>query len=54
MWISGLIRSIIERFRDPLGRGLILLAYYLVIIAALIAMYGRGDFSSTEFVYQGF
>jgi hypothetical protein len=25
-----------------------------VIIAVLIAMYGRGDFSTPPFVYQGF
>ncbi|MFH1185266.1 MAG: teichoic acid D-Ala incorporation-associated protein DltX [Chloroflexota bacterium] len=31
-----------------------LTAYYLAILAALILMYGQGDFSSTEFVYQGF
>jgi len=28
--------------------------YYLAIIAALIVIYGRGDFSTPSFVYQGF
>ena len=28
--------------------------YYLAIIAALILLYGRGDFSTPPFVYQGF
>jgi cytochrome bd-type quinol oxidase subunit 2 len=28
--------------------------YYLAIIAALIFLYGRGDFSTPAFVYQGF
>jgi hypothetical protein len=28
--------------------------YYLAIIAALIALYGRGDFSTPAFVYQDF
>jgi cytochrome bd-type quinol oxidase subunit 2 len=28
--------------------------YYLAIIAALILLYGRGDFSTPAFVYQGF
>jgi len=32
----------------------LLVLYYLVIIAVLIAMYGRGDFSTPPFVYQGF
>jgi hypothetical protein len=33
---------------------LLLAAYYLLIIAALILLYGKGDFSSKGFVYQGF
>jgi hypothetical protein len=28
--------------------------YYLAIIAALILLYGRGDFSTPPFVYQDF
>ena len=28
--------------------------YYLAITAALILLYGRGDFSTPPFVYQGF
>ncbi|MEK0446393.1 MAG: D-Ala-teichoic acid biosynthesis protein [Verrucomicrobiota bacterium] len=28
--------------------------YYLLIIVALILMYGRGDFSTPPFVYQEF
>jgi hypothetical protein len=36
-----------------LGRALLIL-YYLAVIAGLIAMYGRGDFSTPPFVYQGF
>lgn len=28
--------------------------YYLAIIIALIIMYGRGDFSTPPFIYQGF
>jgi len=31
-----------------------LILYYLAIIVGLIAMYGRGDFSTPPFVYQGF
>jgi hypothetical protein len=28
--------------------------YYLLIIAVLIYLYGRGDFSTPPFIYQGF
>ena len=54
MWIKGWTRSISASSRSPLGRVLLLTACYLAILAALIVMYGQGDFSSTEFVYQGF
>ena len=32
----------------------LLVLYYFAIIATLIVMYGRGDFSTPPFVYQGF
>jgi hypothetical protein len=32
----------------------LLTLYYLAIILALIVLYGRGDFSTPPFVYQGF
>ena len=32
----------------------LLVLYYLAILVALIAIYGRGDFSTPPFVYQGF
>ncbi len=28
--------------------------YYLAVILGLLALYGRGDFSTPSFVYQGF
>ena len=54
MWIKGWIRSIMAACRNPLGRILLITAYYLIIIAALVVLYGRGDISSTDFIYQGF
>ncbi len=39
---------------DPRVRILLLTLYYLLIIIALIIMYGRGDFSTPPFIYQGF
>lgn len=32
----------------------LLILYYLIVIVALIVMYGRGDFSTPPFIYQGF
>ena len=38
----------------PRTRLILQTLYYLAIIAALIALYGRGDFSTPAFVYQEF
>ncbi len=35
-------------------RGVGVTLYYLAIIAALIVLYGKGDFSTPGFIYQGF
>jgi len=32
----------------------LLVLYYFAIVVVLIVMYGRGDFSTSPFVYQGF
>lgn len=34
--------------------GLALYLYYLAVILALLLIYGRGDFTTAPFVYQGF
>ena len=39
---------------NPRLRAVALTLYYLAIIAGLIVLYGRGDFSTPSFVYQGF
>ena len=44
VWLSG----------RPRIRLIALTLYYLGIIAGLIVLYGRGDFSTPSFVYQGF
>ena len=36
------------------ARVTLLTLYYLAVIAGLIVLYGRGDFSTPAFVYQGF
>jgi hypothetical protein len=38
----------------PKTKQCLLVLYYLAIIAALVFMYGRGDFSTPPFVYQEF
>jgi hypothetical protein len=38
----------------PRARLALLTLYYLGILAALAAMYGRGNFETPEFVYQEF
>ncbi len=43
-----------NRTRSNIVRQLWLVLYYFVVILALILMYGRGDFSTPPFVYQGF
>jgi hypothetical protein len=40
--------------KHPALRRALLILYYFAIIVALIVMYGRGDFSTPPFVYQGF
>jgi len=39
---------------NPRLRVAVLTLYYLAIVAGLIVLYGRGDFSTPSFVYQGF
>ncbi len=38
----------------PRTKSALLSLYYLAIIAGLVALYGRGDFSTPPFIYQGF
>jgi hypothetical protein len=38
----------------PKTRTVLLMLYYLAVIAGLLALYGRGDFSTPAFVYQEF
>ena len=40
--------------QHPAVHRVLLILYYLVVILALIAIYGRGDFRTPPFVYQGF
>ena len=40
--------------RHPTLHRVLLILCYLAVILVLIAMYGRGDFRTPPFVYQGF
>ncbi len=51
---SGAVTRLTEILKDPRVRVLLLTLYYLLIILGLIIMYGRGDFSTPPFIYQGF
>ena len=41
-------------FANQWVRVLLLAGYYVLILAGLILLYGRGDFSTPSFIYQGF
>ena len=38
----------------PRTRIALMTIYYLGVIVGLVLLYGRGDFSTPSFVYQGF
>jgi len=38
----------------PRTRIALMAIYYLGVIVGLVLLYGRGDFSTPSFVYQGF
>ncbi len=48
------LTSITALCGNPWVTQIALTLYYLGIIAGLIAIYGRGDFSTPPFVYQSF
>ncbi len=51
-----MIPQVLEHWLElhPRTRFALLVLYYLAVIAALILLYGRGDFSTPPFVYQEF
>ncbi len=51
---SGRVTRLAQIWHDPRVRVILLTLYYLLIILALIIMYGRGDFSTPPFIYQGY
>lgn len=51
---SSWMRSFRAIYANPTVRVIGLTLYYLAIILGLIIMYGKGDFSTPPFIYQGF
>ena len=54
MLIKRWMRSITELYANPRVRSILLTLYYLAILIGLILLYGKGDFSTPKFIYQGF
>ena len=54
MFSEHWIQPAIAFLAKPWVRYILLTLYYLAIVTGLIIMYGKGDFSTPPFVYQGF
>ncbi len=54
MSIKRLMQFITGIYHNPGARVILLSIYYLAIIAGLVFMYGKGELTSPDFVYQGF
>ena len=51
---SRALATMVRWWAKPFLRATALFLYYLGIIIALLLIYGRGDFTTAPFVYQGF
>ena len=51
---SHALATLTRWWAKPSLRATALFLYYLGIIIALLLIYGRGDFTTAPFVYQGF
>ena len=54
MWMKRWMASSTALFASRRTRVALLAVYYLAILLGLILLYGRGDFSTPSFIYQGF
>ena len=48
------LNTLARLWTRPSLRATVLFLYYLGVIIALLLIYGRGDFTTAPFVYQGF
>ena len=54
MWTKPWMTSITALYAKPWVKSLLLTLYYLAILIGLLLLYGKGDFSTPPFIYQGF
>jgi hypothetical protein len=54
MSIIHWMRSITGLYTNPWVRSILLTLYYLAILIGLILLYGKGNFTTPKFIYQGF
>lgn len=54
MSIERWMRFFTAIYHNPWGRLLLLTLYDLVILIGLVVMYGKGNLSAPDFIYQGF
>lgn len=52
--MKSLITFITTVTHNVWGRFFLLTIYYFAIIVGLVLMYGKGNFTPPDFVYQGF
>ena len=54
MLFKRLTSFITKIYFNPWARSIFLALYYLAILVGLVMLYGKGDFSTPPYVYQGF
>jgi len=53
-WIASITTISTEIAARPTLAFILLTVFYLSVLAGLVVLYGRGDFSTPRFVYQDF
>ncbi len=54
MWIRRLTVFITRMRTNAAFKTLLIVVYYLLIIGGLLILYGKGNFSTPPYIYQGF
>jgi hypothetical protein len=54
MWIKRSTHFFTVIYTNPWLRAILLVLYYLAILVGLVVLYGKGNFTPTPFIYQGF
>ena len=53
-YVAALSSRIGAAWQKRAVRTICLACYYILILAALVWLYGRGSFTTPKFIYQGF